>query len=149
MALDWLPDTFLQWVSVITIAGFGVLAALNIFDRVAKSRRNDADRVEERLVSALKDEVDVLTRKIDGYDERMVHMNDKITSLQAENGLMRDLLKGTDKDSQAYRAQALASMKLAEQTHQIVLKNQTSIMQLYGAINDHLKAEGKIIKEIV
>lgn len=144
--LEWLPESFSSWVSFFTIAAFGVLAGLNIFDRVSRKRREDlvddrreADNVETRLVNALKEEVAVLTRKADKQDAKLAEMEKKMIEIAAENKTLREILSGRDADSVKYREQGLAAMDLIKEMAKVLPSMQNDIKELYKAINHHMQ----------
>lgn len=145
MAMDIVPDTFSSWVSFLTIAGFGLLAGMNVFDRVMRKRREDlvddrreADNVEGRLLSALKEEVGVLSRKNEAYDIKFAAMDKKIIELSTENKTLRDILAGRDTDSASYRTQGLTAMKLVNEIATVIPLMHKDIKDLYAAINKHM-----------
>lgn len=154
MEFAFLPDSFGSWVSLITMAGFGILAGLNIFDRVGKARRvqiqhgrDEADNVETRLVNALKDEVDVLTRRSEKQDFRLLEMEKTIIKITTENSTLRDVLSGRDSESANYREQGLATMKLVHEMAKMMPVMQRDIKELYTSINKHLSTVERFEKK--
>lgn len=138
MAMIDLPSSFMQWAGLLALLVVGVFALIGIIDKSKRKNRNDADEAESRLIKALKDEVEVLTRKIDAQDAKIQNLVLRQAELKSENVTLMNVINGQDDGSKEYRKAALASMEKVEQIARISVENNDSIKKLYKAIEKHL-----------
>lgn len=127
-----IPDTISGWAATIGFVITGAFALYSIFDKTLRSRRQDADGTDDRLINLLKDEVDVLQRKVEEYGKDMQAMKILMAELKQENQSFRAVFQQRDPDSIAIREESRQAMK-------VVYAIQKDVQQLYGALNRHLE----------
>jgi hypothetical protein len=94
-----IQGAFVAWAAVITLVLVGIFALLGIFDKVTKQKRQDANQLDDRLITLLKGEVDALTRKVTDNEVRMVEMENKLTLYAHENEVLRNVMQGRDPET--------------------------------------------------
>lgn len=110
-------------VLTITLEIAGLVAIWGLFDAKLKSRTKEKDELEERIAKLYKSEIEALNNKMDGQANDIAEMKLTVTRLSGENKLMRELLTGQDKDTQAWRGRTEQAMILVQEVAKLSAMN--------------------------
>lgn len=147
----------MEWLTIAGFAIAGFFAIAHLFDKNAKSQKEEFSKQEDKLRKLYQEEIGVLGKKVDEQADTIKELTKKVDTVTVENNLLKSIVTGTDDSTQKYRAKAEASMELATRTHAMVLEIQKSvekngketlknIERLYKAIEKHLEKEAKVIQ---
>lgn len=141
-------------MAIITFVIVGAFAVYGIWDKVKRDRQKDTDGTEDRLIDLLKKTVDELEKKVNKQTTDIAELTKKVTHLERENETLVRVLQGRDEQTKEFYKQAFDSMKLAQQTHDVVTTlaknmevsntNTTKLIELMGK---HLDVMEKKVKE--
>lgn len=142
--------------SISQVAGFiglavgGGLAIIYFFDINLRRRQQFNDKTEERVIDLLKEQVNVLERKVNDQEDQIKSLAVKVDTLTKENHLLRDVLQGRDKDTQAYQAEGRRAFKVADEALQEIKVMGANIQSLMKALDAKLKVltESTVEKEV-
>lgn len=143
-----LPNSFIGWAGVLTFFVVGAVAFYGLWDKTSRDRRKDGNASEDRLIDLLKKTVDELERKMNKQTIDIEELSKKITHLEKENETLVKVLQGRDEQTQTFYKQAVESMKVAAETHDVVSTlaknievtntNTTKLIELMGKHLDHM-----------
>lgn len=125
--LSQIPD----WISVIIvgvplIVGGG-MAIIGITDKKAKERTQErqaeADKLQENIRKLYLEESEAQNEKIKEQGVTIVKITERLTTVEAENGIMKGLLQGTDPKSSEYRSRVESTLALVDKLAEVILQN--------------------------
>ena len=141
-----LPNTAIEWVTTIGLVITGSFALYSLFDKNFRSRKDQVDATDDRLITLLKDEVEVLQRQMVQQGNDIKAMKILIEELRKENEIFRAVFQNRDPDSIAMRDEARRAIVAIYDT-------QKDIRELYMALNKHFdsleKAQSGPVKETI
>lgn len=112
---------FITWTGYVGMVVIGVIAY--VFP-ARKKQLDDATRtlIEtlQETVDALKEDLDTQKTKIKTLETNQAENIQKIKDFEYENQMMKDLLRGQDEDTKAFRKEAYASMETTNRTLELV-----------------------------
>lgn len=136
--LESFPGTVAGWAGLLTIILVGVFALIGIFDKVRKQREEDANKVDDRLIKLLKDQIEALERRVTALDKELLETKTSLQTMQIENKTLRDVLQGRDGALQDYMKTGLSAMAEIHEVLKLTRENGKNIERLYKAIEKHL-----------
>lgn len=110
-------------VVALTLEIAGLIAIWGLFDAKLKARTKEKEELEVRVTALYKEEIAGLNTKINGQGDEIRKMQTDVVRLSGENKLMRELLTGQDKDSQAWRGRTEQAMMLVQEVAKLSVQN--------------------------
>jgi predicted transcriptional regulator len=107
----------------LTLEVAGLIAIWGLFDAKLKARNKEKDELEERITKLYQEEISGLTKKMNAQADDIKNTQADVLRLTGENKLMRELLTGQDKDTQAWRGRTEQSMVLIQEMSKFSLLN--------------------------
>lgn len=110
-------------IVALTLEVAGLIAIWGLFDARLKQRTKEKDELEERIAKLYKEEIAALNTKLDAQGDEIKKTQTDVVRLTGENKLMRELLTGQDKDSQAWRGRTEQAMILVQEVAKLSVQN--------------------------
>lgn len=137
---------FGTYIAIATVVIAGAVAIYGLWDKRARERRADVDGQEDRLIGLLQTTVSELEKRVNQQDVDIKLLTKKVTDLEHENETLIKVLQGRDEQTKEYYKQAYKSMKIAEETHNIVTKLAEGITQTNKNIEKLINIIGSQVK---
>lgn len=134
-----LPDTITEWTTLLAGVILGIFALWGVFDKLKKTRQDDSNKIDDRLIKLLKEQVEALEKKVSEQQMLLAENIKKVDTLVSENQLLREVLQGRDREAEEYRKKGLRAMSQADEILTISKGNAKNIERLYQAIESHLR----------
>ena len=123
-----------NWVSIITIAGLGILSIFNLIDRAATKKRSEVDRADDRLMGIMQATVSQLEKKTELASKDLVDTQLRLTTLEAENKIIKDIFQGRDDTMQTFMKQGFAAMATMPEVTKMIAATNENVGKLYESI---------------
>jgi len=150
-----------NFVGLLAAFAVGAVVLAGLLDNAARKRKQmdeqERNTLDQKIRSLYQEEKKLQDDKIDRLQETVTELSSKVTTLEAENKIMKDLIQGRDKETLAYRERGLKAMDLSEDMAKIITSNgkktdalllsmesqNKNITRLAQAIEKHLKNQKK------
>lgn len=131
------PTDVLGWITFIGFVVFGVIAIYGIFDKRRKETEDAANKSEDRVIFLLKEQVNVLEKKVEEQAHLLDQTAKKLDLLVNENKTLRDILQGRDKTTIDYQKAGREAMARGEEIYHIVqeIKKTVDRLALHSNVN--------------
>lgn len=140
--MDGLPTTLLGWISALTVLGLGIFT---LFDKGLSKKREESEKVSNRLVDYLQTTVQSLDTEVKSLKTQQQENIVKLTKVTSENELLTKLVQGRDETTQQFQKQGFEAIRRSEEilalvktTNELVKLANANIEKLYRAIEKHL-----------
>lgn len=107
-------------VIAIVIIILGIAAGLYMLDGWRQKKRETEDKGEDRLITILQTTVTELEKKVNKQTNDIEKLTKKVDELERENTMLIRVLQGRDEQTQEFYKQAATSMRIANETHELV-----------------------------
>lgn len=121
-----------NWVSFASAAVVGIFVIINMFDVNLKKRRSEKDAVDEALIKALKETIDLHESEIKELRADFLAQKEMLNKLHTENTIMTKILQGRDEETKLFQ----------KNTHDIVRATNSAIMDLSKMFQAFLNKQG-------
>lgn len=153
-------------VGVLGLVVLGIFALIGFLNPKVRERNKELNDTEDRLIKTLKDEVAVLTTKLDTLQETFHNQTLQVAELTTKYEVLAQVFQGRDEDSVRYRAEGRETMRIVSEgavkldavraqieqhnTEAIKFRKQHSeeIQKLYEAIQANTAEVGKIAERL-
>ncbi len=143
VTMDGLPTTLFGWISFLTLISLGIFT---IFDKGLSKRREESEKVSNRLVDYLQTTVNSLDTEMKSLKTQQQENILKLTKVTSENELLTKLVQGRDETTQQFQREGFEAIKRSEEilatvktTNELVKVANANIEKLYRAIEKHLE----------
>lgn len=138
-----LTGTFLDWIAVIGMVIVGLVSIYGLLDRENRKRQNDNDAADDRLIKLLQGTVDSLEKQVNELTTQVGELGNKVTKLQAENGMLRSILQGRDENTKAEKKAYQEAIVIVEENNTFVKQNAKNIEKT----NKNIERIAKLMEE--
>lgn len=141
-----------QWLSLVVVAVplivAGIFVTVGLIDKKAKERQTEADKLQENIRKLYQEESAAQNEKIKEQGVVILQITERLTAVEAENGIMKALLQGTDPKSVKYRERVETTLALVDKLAEVILQNgkkSDKILSECLAINKNVETLAKAI----
>lgn len=151
--MDSLPTSPLGWIETISIITIGIFAVISLFDKTLNNRRKNIQETDNALIESLQASVNHMKGKQTEMEVDLKQANEKITALQAENTLLKDIAIGRDGNTKQFQTDAYDAMKkvienvtISKMNHEAIVKMDKNIEKLASSIENLVKKMPDAVK---
>lgn len=141
-SMEGLPVTTFGWLQSLSILIVGIFALMSLVDKGVSSKRKLAQEVDDGLISSLKESVEYLQRKQEQTTKELNIAKTQITTLQAENQMLKDIAMGRDGETKKFQTDAYTAMRvlgenmgISKLNHEAIYRIEKNIAELLLSIN--------------
>lgn len=121
--MEQLLSTIPAWVTTLALVIGGIFVVIGITDKKAKDRKSEEETLQEKIKKLYQEESGIQDEKIKEQAEKLKALGERLIVVETENTLMKELLKGTDVTTVAYRARVEATLTLVDKLSEIITLN--------------------------
>lgn len=118
------------------LVGGGFFVSLDWFDKKKKERAKEADALDEKIISRLKEDIRLQGESIDALKREVGLVRDENIKLAAENKTLTRILQGKDENSEALQLEAFKAIKQIDTIHDIMTKQVETNNSLANSVKD-------------
>lgn len=151
--MDSLPTSPLGWIETISIITIGIFAVISLFDKTLNNRRRNIQETDNALIESLQASVNHMKGRQTEMEVDLKQANEKITTLQAENTLLKDIAIGRDGNTKQFQTDAYDAMKkvienvtISKMNHEAIVKMDKNIEKLASSIENLVKKMPDAVK---
>lgn len=138
-------ELLLQIAGVLAIVLGGIFVFLNYFDKVKKDRQKEADALDEKIISRLKEDVRLQGESITLLQTEVKQVREENIKLATENKTLTKILQGRDENSEALQLEAFKAIKQVETIHEAVV----TITSQNSRTNHNIETLNKSIESLI
>lgn len=136
MPVASIPMPPIDIVGILSLAVIGLLALFGLFNRAGKQKADETNKADDRLIGLLQGTVSQLEKKVGEQASLIKSMGDRMTALESDNKLMRDLLQGRDERTQMLIDKGLETLSALSELMTTVQDTNTKVNDLHKTIVD-------------
>jgi hypothetical protein len=133
------PHDLTGWLGLVAFGILGLFAVLGWWDKKRKERTDLADKLDDKVIKLLKEQVEALEKKVEEQATVLKETADKLESLVNENRTLRDVLQGRDAQFLDFQEKGMISMGRVEKILELTSDTNINVGKLYKAIEHHLQ----------
>lgn len=146
--MEGLPTTLLGWTQSTALILVGAFSLVSLFDKTLNGRRRLAQEVDNELITSLKTSIDHLKERQRETTAELEAAKSRITVLEAENKLLKDIATGQDAATQSFQTDAYEAMKKVVENVTISRLNHEAIVAMGKNIESLAKNMEKLIDHL-
>lgn len=143
-------NQYAGYASFIGMAAFfainGFLKARADAEKKKKEKEEEEDRVDDRVIILLKEQVNALEKKLKAQEEGLKVTASRLDELVKENEILKKTLQGRDEATLEFQKQGFQTMKIIPQLFEMTRDTHSNINKLIGLMEHHLQIISQSIK---
>lgn len=125
-------------VSVLALVAIGFFAIAGVFNRARRDKESESNKVDDRLINLLKEQVDALERKVLTLETSSKTYQEKLFKMEARNEVLEQIFQGRDSQTQEFQKQGFEAMKRSNEILTTVKATNKNVERLAVLMEKHL-----------